>query len=409
MINTRQELIDALHEASEIEHGLMLQYLFTALTMKKFLNEGITGEQQELIRKWEGSILRVARQEMAHLGTVCNLLSAIGGSPHFERPNFPQREITYYPFSFNLTRFSDESLYRFIRFELPKGEPIPTPPLSEKKLFGLQLLNVVPDPLEYDYIGELYNKIKEGFNKVLEKDLFIGPISGQEEEEWWSDRVSILLVKNKETANKAIDSIIKEGEGSPTNREGSHYNVFLNIRKDLYLQLKNDPNFDPARPVVSNPRTREHRDSPMQGTMIKKRETKKIAELFNGCYNAVLLMLSQLYSHGGESKSEREILRQSSRHMMTMCIRPFAEILTIMPITEDPVDGTAGPPFEIYGPLQLSTQKDSRWMILNEQLTSLYEEANNLSFINSRLKFISDNIFFINNNIQNVLLSEKRL
>ena len=68
----------------------MIQYLFAAFTMKKRLDEGITGSQQEIIRKWESQILTVAREEMAHLGTVCNLVSAIGGSPHFRRPNFPQ-------------------------------------------------------------------------------------------------------------------------------------------------------------------------------------------------------------------------------------------------------------------------------------------------------------------------------
>ena len=84
LIDTREEMIFALNEAAEIEHGLMIQYLFAALTMKKDLRENATGTQQELIRKWE------AREEMAHLGTVCNLLSSVGGSPHFERPNFPQ-------------------------------------------------------------------------------------------------------------------------------------------------------------------------------------------------------------------------------------------------------------------------------------------------------------------------------
>lgn len=120
MIDTRQEVIYALNEAAEIERGFMIQYIFAAMSMKKYINEKITREQQELIRKWESDILSVAREEMAHLGTVCNLLSAAGGAPHFERPNFPQKATQYYPFDFVLSHFSDESLYRFIRFELPK-------------------------------------------------------------------------------------------------------------------------------------------------------------------------------------------------------------------------------------------------------------------------------------------------
>ena len=77
LIDTREEMIYALNEAAEIEHGLMIQYLFAALTMKKDLRENVTGTQQELIRKWEAQILGVSREEMAHLGTVCNLLSSV--------------------------------------------------------------------------------------------------------------------------------------------------------------------------------------------------------------------------------------------------------------------------------------------------------------------------------------------
>jgi hypothetical protein len=69
----------------------------------------------------------------------------------------------------------------------------------------LRLLNISPDPLEYEYVGELYLKIREAFNTIPEHNLFIGPKSGQEYE-IWSKRISILEVINRHTANKAIDS-----------------------------------------------------------------------------------------------------------------------------------------------------------------------------------------------------------
>ena len=106
---------------------------------------------------------------------------------------------------------------------------------------------------------------------------------------------------------------------------------------------------------------------------------------------------------------ERDILRQSSRHLMTMAIRPIAEILTDMPITNDPNDGNAGPPFELYGDLQLSTQESNRWIILNERLDSIIMEAKELSDINQRFAFISESISLIQNNINETLLSEEKL
>jgi hypothetical protein len=40
-IDTRAELVNALHVACEIEHGLMIQYLFPALSMKKRADAGL--------------------------------------------------------------------------------------------------------------------------------------------------------------------------------------------------------------------------------------------------------------------------------------------------------------------------------------------------------------------------------
>src|SRR5215212_3858002 len=94
-ITSRAELIDALRLATELEHGLMAQYLFAAYSLKRYDYEGLKPEQTERVRRWASLIALVARQEMEHLGLALNLLSAIGGTPSFSRPNMPQR-IDYY-------------------------------------------------------------------------------------------------------------------------------------------------------------------------------------------------------------------------------------------------------------------------------------------------------------------------
>ncbi len=422
MIDTREELTYALYEAAELEHGLLIQYLFAAFSLKKRLEEGITGEQQELIRKWEGQILTVAREEMVHLGTVCNLLCSIGAGPHFTRPNFPQEADKYYPFSFTLSRFSDETLYRFIRFELPKDEQPPKPPQIRDPLLKkidskmlAALFNVSPDPLEYEYVGELYRKVREGFNTIPEDTLFIGPKAGQEDDsDEWSERISVLRVVDRQTANQAIDSIVCSGEGSPGHREGSHYDTFLKMRTELDEQIHRRPDFDPSRPVVPNPRTRKfHRDAPTtQGTtLIDNDSAKRVAELFNECYEIVLLLLSQLYSFGGEIAQQRDTLRHSSRQFMTSVLRPMAEILTEMPATtsNNSHDGNAGPTFELYGSLQISTQQSSRWIIVKEGLDAVANEAKALSSVNQRLNFVSENLLLLKQNIEKTLALEEKL
>jgi hypothetical protein len=57
MIDTREELVNALSEAAELEHGLLVQYLFAAFSMKRKVDEGITSIQQALMVDWEGAIL----------------------------------------------------------------------------------------------------------------------------------------------------------------------------------------------------------------------------------------------------------------------------------------------------------------------------------------------------------------
>nr|MDQ3279936.1 ferritin-like protein [Acidobacteriota bacterium] len=121
-INTRAQLIDALRVASELEHQLMAQYLFAVYSLKRYTWEGLDPVQLEFVRRWSSSITLIARQEMEHLGLAINLLSAIGGTPSFTRPNMPQRE-DYYGraagIKLELTRGDLDTIKRFQRFEAP--------------------------------------------------------------------------------------------------------------------------------------------------------------------------------------------------------------------------------------------------------------------------------------------------
>jgi hypothetical protein len=353
--------------------------------MKRRVDEGITPVQQALMVDWEGAILRVAHEEMYHLASVCNLLSAIGGAPQFGRPNFPQstktslvEEDSYYPFDFQLERFNDSTLYRFVVFELPEGEPPPEPPepLGAPEAEGMAL-RAGPDPLVYSHVGELYGQISEGFERIPEDELFIGPKPYQDVEDWGL-RMKIHVVKDLPSAQKAIEEIVLEGEGSPGAREGSHYDRFVKIRQAVREERHKDPGFDPARPVVLNPQTRRHRDAGEGATLITHEVTREVAELFNDIYSSMLLMLIQYYGYGGESAPQRAMLRDSCRRLMSAVVRPLAEVLTEMPATDDP-GGNAGPGFEIYSGMRLALDKANRWTILRERLRQEAQDAAALS------------------------------
>src|SRR3954469_22940743 len=85
----RDLLVYLLREAAEIEHQLMIQYLYAAFSMKKRPDETCTPAQFEAVRRWQSTVYMVARQEMEHLALVNGMLTAIGAEPFFDRQNIP--------------------------------------------------------------------------------------------------------------------------------------------------------------------------------------------------------------------------------------------------------------------------------------------------------------------------------
>jgi hypothetical protein len=401
-IDTREELVDALTEASELEHVILLQYLFAAYSLKKRADEGLRPPQQETVRSWAAALTAVARQEMAHLGSVCNLLSAVGGAPRLGRPNFPQPRKRYYPFDLRLQAYGDEALYRFILFELPKGEQPPPPPRHRQGAGGafapdavLEAVDIVPDPLSFEYLGELYAEIRRGFMQIPEDELFIGPRFAQDTDDW-SNRFALRLVTDRASAAAALDAIVLEGEGAPGQRTPSHYSTFLGLRRQLAQQPEG---FQPARPVVTDPRTRTHPDAPIGGTLIEHPRTLRVAELLNASYITVLLMLMQYYAFSGETPPQRDALRKALRNAMSGIIRPLAEVLTELPVGSRGGSGTAGPPFELYSDVRLATQLDNRWTILLERLDAAAEFADDLAGETPRVGFIAQNMAWLRLNV----------
>jgi hypothetical protein len=397
MIDTREELTVALHEAAELEHGLMIQYLFPAFSMKKRLDEGLSAPQQRSARSWAATIFRVAVEEMGHLGTVCNLLASIGEGPHFDRPNFPQRS-GYYPFDFDLVPFSDEALYRMLVFELPQGEPPPPPPrLPEAGRLAtesVQAFAAAPDPLTYDYVGELYGKIADGFRQIDEQELFIGPPSAQVDNRW-SVNLDLRQVVDRGSALAAIEDIVVDGEGSPSGRSSSHYGRFARVRQEY----EDSGFFAAARPVVVNPRTRPQRDAPLGGTLLVDERTRRVAELFNGAYGSVLLMLEQFFGSSSETPEQRAVLRASTSQMMSVAIRPLAEVLTELPAASPGSPATAGAPFEIYDRESASPFPSARWTILLERLQGVIDDALPLGDELPRVGAVGDTVRFLRRNL----------
>jgi hypothetical protein len=142
-------LVALLQEAAEIEHQLMIQYLYAAFSLKKSPDGTCNDAQFESVRRWGSTLLMVARQEMEHLALVNGMLAAVGAKPWFDRQEIPA-QFTYYlgaqlargrdrsagtapcniPFVFE--RYDLDTIERFVCFESPSkavleeyGFPVP--------------------------------------------------------------------------------------------------------------------------------------------------------------------------------------------------------------------------------------------------------------------------------------------
>lgn len=386
-LTTREDLINTLHLAAELEHNLMCQYLFAAYTMKRSTSEGLTEVQLEKTRGWGALMTLVARQEMEHMGLVLNLLTAIGGTPNFQRPNFPQRKERYGKLGIKseLTRFDKDTIKRFQDFESPHPKPGPefcaTQGVAREDIRALLLAPQVltqrpaqtatkgapgpPHEIEFTSVQDLYVSLAAGFVTVVErigeKNLFIGDVKaeiwggpGTPYGEGSMDDLSqygldLIQVVDLKSAIDAIVEIVEQGEGilaPPDYIEHTHYCIYTNMLNDM---LAEKPGFDAARPVVRNPLTRMHPDitAPREVNIITRPETREIATLFNLTYETMLLMMLFLYGSSPKTKQQRvDFMNAIFFPLMTMFIRPLSEILTQLPAFKDK-KGNAGPGFEL--------------------------------------------------------------
>src|SRR6476620_2762519 len=70
VLTHREALIYTLGKAAELEHLIMLQYLFAAFSLKQDASEGLAPERQAAVDRWRKTLLSIGAQEMLHLALV---------------------------------------------------------------------------------------------------------------------------------------------------------------------------------------------------------------------------------------------------------------------------------------------------------------------------------------------------
>jgi CDGSH-type Zn-finger protein len=399
-VTTREELIYLLSRAAELEHGLACVYLFAAYSLKDDIGEGgLTEAQTQMVGRWKRKLTGVAVEEMLHLAQVANLLTAIGGAPHFRRTNFPLPSSAF-PFGIRLSLdpFSQDVIERFVCYEMPEagvltpeqeaiyapirarvvelegggGEGSGGAPLGPRAEAGT---TCEPFDIDFRTVGEFYHKIETGFQSIPEQDLFIGPRAAQANARFVDLDGELIAIVDRASACAAIEMIVQQGEAPSAAHPQAHFCVFDSIRTEFAAEMERARTegtaFEPVRAVASNPMTRFYDDT-SGGTIIADPLTHAVADLFNVAYDTMLLMLLRFFAHTEESEDELELLSRATLRLMTTVLRPLGEALAKLPIGDPRLAGrTAGPGFGYNRDVHLLPHKRSAWIFFGERLRDL--------------------------------------
>jgi CDGSH-type Zn-finger protein/uncharacterized Fe-S cluster protein YjdI len=383
VIENREQLLGLLAEAAEIEHNLMCCYLYAAFSLKQSETEGLTAAELAAVRRWRGQIFHVAVDEMAHLALVANLMAAVGGVPHFGRANFPV-PAGYHPAGIvvKLAPFNRATLDHFIFLERPEGASVADgagfePPQRYQRLAMPGRL--MPSSQDYDTVGELYRAIKDGLERLVrmhgESKIFIGA----PERQLGSEVVTLpglTRVRCLKTARTALDGIVTQGEGASGESEASHYQRFLEIKREYERLSSARPDFVPGRPAAHNPVMR-HPPTPDDKVWVELRPAADLMDLANAAYTHMLRLLLQAYADTRGVAFQRALVDAAIDVMFT--VTKVASGLTLMPASLEHAHCTAGMSFATvrgYSALPASAASDH---ILIERLEEISAAAARLA------------------------------
>jgi hypothetical protein len=213
-------------------------------------------------------IRNVIVDEMLHMTLAANILNAIGGIPKFADPEFIPKypsplpmgigeddgPAPGFPLVVGLKRYSRETVKTvFMAIEEPE-KPFDIPIISA---FGLQ-----PTPTQrFQTIGQFYASVKEQIRH--EGDQVFKNADASRQVRGWFRRDEEPEIKDVESALRAIDIIVEQGEGTPKRPldfQGDipHFYRF----QELYIgkRLVRDPSSDvgiaynPQQPVTIDDR-----------------------------------------------------------------------------------------------------------------------------------------------------------
>lgn len=386
---------------AEIEHGLMLQYLYAAYSLG---GPQVPADYQDQIRSAQETILGIAKEEMGHFISVQNVLKLIGAPLHFERQDYPW-DTPFYPFPFKLEPLTLQSLAKYVYAEAPQSWLDSDDPVAKEIVAAVK--QEVPHP---NTVGALFEVLRKLINdpSVIPDEAFQAetyPFQAKFDE-WGrgykgghrgntrpgtlpgTPDVLVMPLASRDDAYNAITEIAEQGEATTqATTQPSHFERFLSVYTTL-KQIREDTGatWSFSRNLAVNPEIPSTADdpesSPSEGQVsdpdpdheeldfITNKEAQNWGHLFNIRYRMLLnflthsFLLDNGYNNAGAISPRGMIINSTFGEMYNL--RSIASVMVQLPLLENPgtIDKNtkyAGPPFLVPYTLSLPMGEHNRW------------------------------------------------
>jgi Ferritin-like len=358
-----------LHTAAEIEHALLVQYLYAAFSLAEadFSGASVPPDAAQRTGAWRATIVGIAIQEMTHLFSIQNLLRFVGGPLNFEREDFPFLAFLY-PFELQLEPLTKTSLAKYVAAEMPASPP--QPPALIQEIVQRATGAVGGHPV--NRVGVLYAALIDLFSdqtKLPDSDLRPDTADTvQADPGQWEifDQALAHVVRTRDDAIERLRFIAQQGEGlemPPPGSPPSHFERFLGI----YTAFPEADAWTPALPVPVNPNTlhQPSTDPGLERGRITHPTTRLWAHLFNVRYRLLLLDLAHALQQAQPTLRDklREWTFQEMRGRGSAGVKNLARVLTTLPLKDSSGAERAGSPFELPYTLSLPDDERARWRL----------------------------------------------
>jgi hypothetical protein len=387
VVSAKQYALDLLMLAAEVEHALMVQYLYAANSI--IIEDGA---EENYHRK----IVNVAIQEMGHFATVQNLLLLVGGPDAvYVHRDVHRGQSDKDPIPFVLEPLTLTVLAKYVAAEMPAEPPAALAAQVEKLVdLAQQDAGVAPHR-----VGAIYTVLEwlfmdkedavrlmnltaffpelDGFGHLTDADL--QPADQFEpyqafKEEWGGADWPTLLVEPARSRKEAVQSIIliaEQGEGLEGSLD-SHFHEFIEM-VDAFESGKIKTKAIAISPDLGTGHGGE------RPTPITSAFTRLWGHVLSLQYTLIVLSVQHAIRTPRGTPDDpglRQKIADLAMRGMRRIIESISNILTALPIADGEAQ-LAGPPFDL-DPADLDVSNASalpaRHLELLDRLATLYGE-----------------------------------